>query len=142
MGEAFLTALTELTSARHRDNARKVIIFLTDGDVTRPVNPETGQADREYAADFARFAAAAAKAADVTVYTIGFGDFFNANPEEISRDVGLIQDLASDPAFYYPAPTIAKLEEVYQKIAVDLCEEGPTKIEVITKTKTNFTPLR
>jgi Mg-chelatase subunit ChlD len=142
MGAAFYTALAELTSPRHRDNARKVIIFLTDGDVTRPVNPETGLADREYAASFAREAALAAKAADVTVYTIGFGEFFNANPEEISRDVDLIRDLASDPAFYYKAPNIAELEAVYQKIAVELCEEGPTKIEVITKSKTNFAPLQ
>ena len=142
MGAAFTTALEELISVRHRDNARKVIIFLTDGDVTRPVNPETGLADRDYAAKFARAAAAAAKAADVTVYTIGFGEFFNANPTEISRDVDLIRDLASDPAFYHTAPTIAELEKVYQEIALDLCEEGPTKIEVITKTKTNFAPLR
>jgi len=142
MGAAFSAALAELTSARHRDDARKVIIFLTDGDVTRPVNPETGLADRDYAANFARQAAFAAKVSEVTVYTIGFGEFFNANPTEISRDVDLIRDLASDPAFYYTAPTIAELEKVYQEIAVALCEEGPTKIEVITKTKTNFAPLR
>jgi len=142
MGAAFSAALQELTSVRHRDNARKVIIFLTDGDVTRPLNSRTGLADRDYAANFARLAADEAKAKDVTIYTIGFGEFFNTNPSVISRDVGLISDLASEPAFYYPAPTAAKLEEVYQKIAVALCEEGPTKIEVITKTKTNFTPLQ
>ncbi|HMO78483.1 MAG TPA: vWA domain-containing protein [Candidatus Paceibacterota bacterium] len=142
MGDAIGTALFELISARHRDDARKVIIFLTDGDVTRPVNPETGAPDREYAAYYARQAAAAARSRDVTVYTIGFGEFFTDNPTEISRDVDLIRDLASDPSLYYTAPTIAELERVYQEIAVSLCEEGPTKIEVITKTKTNFIPLR
>ncbi len=141
MGAAFETALEELTSSRHSEEARKVLIFLTDGDVTRPVNPATGLADREYAASYAKEMAQKAKDASVTIYTIGFGDFFNGG-SEIERDVNLIRDLASDPALYFTAPTIAELESVYQKIATELCEEGPTRIDVITKTKTNFAPLR
>jgi Mg-chelatase subunit ChlD len=142
MGEAFTVAHNELTSTRHRDEARKIIVFLTDGDVTRPVNPATGEADLVYAANFALEAAAKAKADNVTVYTIGFGDFFSAENTEINRDVDLIKNLASDEASYFTAPTIADLEEVYKKIAGSLCEEGPTRIEVITKTSTNFAPLR
>jgi Mg-chelatase subunit ChlD len=141
MGAAFEAAYAELTSARHREDARKVIVILTDGDVTRPVNPETGLADRDYAATFARTMAKKAKDAEVTIYTIGFGDFFTGASDSIARDVDLIRDLASDPALYYTAPTIADLEAVYQEIASDLCEEGPTRIEVITKTRTNFAPL-
>jgi Mg-chelatase subunit ChlD len=142
MGEAFNVAFLELMSERHRPDARKVIVFLTDGDVTRPLNPETGVADREYAATFARMAAAKALAENVTVYTIGFGDLFASEGSDIDRDSNLIKDLASDPTQYYTAPTVAELKAVYQKIANDLCEEGPTKIEVITKTSTNFVPLR
>jgi hypothetical protein len=142
MGAAFDTALSELLSQRHREDARKVIVFLTDGDVTRPVNPATGLADREYAASFARTQAEKAKDQDVTIYTIGFGDFFSTTSEAVDRDVDLIRDLASEPGLFFTAPTIADLERVYQQIAGDLCEEGPTRIEVITKTSTNFTPLR
>ncbi len=142
MGAAFSSAFAELVSPRHRDDARKVVIFLTDGDVTRPVNPATGLADREYAANFARTQAALAKEANVTVYTIGFGDFFSGKGEEVKRDIDLIRDLASDPSLYFEAPTIAELQAVYQEIANDLCEEGPTRIEIITKTSTNFAPLR
>jgi hypothetical protein len=40
------------------------------------------------------------------------------------------------------APTIAELGAVYQKIAGSICEEGPTRIEIITKTSTNFAPLQ
>ncbi len=141
MGEAFTAALSELTSVRHREEARKVLVFLTDGDVTRPLNPATGEPDREYAANFARTAANAAKAENVTIYTIGFGDFFSGDQDSVDRDVDLIRDLASEPTQYFAAPTIAELEAVYQEIANDLCEEGPTRIEVITKTSTNFAPL-
>jgi Mg-chelatase subunit ChlD len=141
MGAAIDAALIELTSTRHREDARKVIVFLTDGDVTRPLNPNTGLADREYAATFARSMAAKAKAADVTLYTIGFGDVFST-VDAVERDVALIEDLASDPANFFTAPSIAELESVYEKIAGELCEEGPTRIEVITKTSTNFAPLR
>lgn len=141
MGEAFNVALSELTSPRHREEARKVIVFLTDGDVTRPLNPATGEADRDYAANFAKTAADAAKAENVTIYTIGFGDFFSGDQTSVERDVDLIRDLASAPEQYFAAPTVTELEAVYQEIANDLCEEGPTRIEVITKTSTNFAPL-
>lgn len=142
MGEAFNVAFSELMSSRHREDARKVIIFLTDGDVTRPINPATGAADREYAAKYALDMASKAKEENVTIYTIGFGDFFSGDQSAISRDVDLIRGLASEPELYYSAPTVAELENVYKLIANSLCEEGPTRIEVITKTSTNFAPLQ
>lgn len=142
MGDAFTTAFTELTSERHRDDARKVIVFLTDGDVTRPVNPATGKADREYAAQYAKTAAAAAAAKDVVIYTIGFGDFLNAPSTEVARDTELIKALASAPENYFEAPTVADLEAVYKKIATDICEVGPARIEIIPKSDTGFVPLQ
>ena len=141
MGDAFSVALEELTSERHRDNARKVIVFLTDGDVTRPVNPATGKPDREYAAKYALDMAKKAKDADVTVYAIGFGDFLS-QAESVERDVSLIKGLASSEDTYFEAPTVSDLEAVYKEIASEICEVGPARIEVITKTKTNFAPLR
>ncbi len=141
MGDAFSVALQELTSERHRENARKVIVFLTDGDVTRPVNPITGKPDREYAAKYALDIAKKAKDADVTVYAIGFGDFLS-QAESVERDVSLIKGLASSEETYFEAPTVADLEVVYKEIASEICEVGPARIEVITKTKTNFAPLR
>ncbi len=138
MGDAFRVALTELSSARHTNDARKVIIFLTDGDVTRPVNPDTNLPDREYAASYAKMEAEAAKAAGVTIYTIGFGKTLNSGEEAMERDVELVRSLASGPLLYFEAPTVEDLERVYKEIAVGLCEEGPTRIEVITKTSTNF----
>lgn len=142
MGEAFKVATAELTSVRHRDDARKVIIFLTDGDVTRPVNPETGERDVEYAANYARVAANQSKSQGVRVYTIGFGEFFQEESDVIERDVELIRDLASEPSMYYQAPTIQELNRVYQEIGNDLCEDGAAIIDIVPKTDTAFTPLR
>jgi len=142
MGEAFVVALQELTSERHREDARKVIIFLTDGDVTRPVNPATGLVDRDYAANYALEKAQLAKDNNVTIYTIGFGDFFSDVNSSIERDVSLIRDLASSESNYYEAPTVRQLEEVYKEIASSICEVGRPRIDIITKTNTNFAPLR
>ena len=141
MGDAFSVAIEELTGTRHREDARKVIVFLTDGDVTRPLNPKTGKADREYAGKYATDMALKAKEADVTIYTIGFGDFFSQT-ESVERDVTLIKNLASSQDTYYEAPTIKDLERVYKEIASDICEMGPARIDVITKTDANFAPLR
>jgi len=142
MGEAFDIALQELTGSRHREDARKVIVFLTDGDVTRPLNPGTGEADREYAAQYALDMADKAKEEDVTIYTIGLGDFFSNKNEDVERDVQLISDLSSGDDFYFKAPTVADLDAVYKEIAVGICEDGISRVDIITKTKTNFAPLR
>lgn len=141
MGEAFSSATAELISERHRADARKVIVFMTDGDVTRPINPDTGLQDREYAGNYAKEKASLAKKENVTIYTIGFGDSFGESGGDVTRDISLIKDLASDPSYYYEAPTATQLQEVYQQIAESICESGTSKIEVIAKTPTNFTPL-
>lgn len=140
MGAAFSSAASELLSVRHRADARKVIVFLTDGDVTRPLNPETGERDIEYAANFARNAAEAAKDQDIIIYTIGFGDFFAQIDGLLDRDVDLIADLASDPAKSFLAPTINDLRTVYRDIAEDICEDGAARIDVIVKPSADVVP--
>ena len=142
IGEAFSVALKEFATERHREDARKVIILMTDGDVTRPVNPETGLADRDYAAKFALEKANEAKNKNVTVYTIGFGDFFNDINESVERDTELIKNMSTSKDHYFEAPTVQDLENVYKEIAGDICEVGSLSVDIITKTKTNFTPLR
>ena len=86
--------------------------------------------------------AAEAKAANTTIYTIGFGDFLSEANENRVRDQALIRDLASDPSQYFEAPTAADLERVYQAITSGLCEEGPTRIEVTAKPLVTFSPLQ
>lgn len=142
IGEAFSSALKELTSERHREDARKVIILMTDGDVTRPVNPATGLADRDYAALYALEHAEKAKAENVSIYTIGFGNFFSDINEAVDRDVDLIKNMASSEEHYFEAPTIQDLENVYKEIAGDICEVGSLSVDIITKTDKSFIPLQ
>ncbi len=142
MGAAFRVALEELRGPRGRGDARKVIVFLTDGDVTRPVNPETGLRDVAYARQYALDNAQAAKDLNVTIYTIGFGDFFLEIEDVLDRDIDLVRELASEPERAFIAPTLAELATVYSEIAEDICEDGPTRIDIIPKTGSNFVPLR
>jgi len=139
MGDAFAAAAAELLGSRHRDDARKVIVFVTDGDVTRPLNPQ-GERDVEYAANYARAQATTAKGEDITIYTIGFGNFFanNAGDGVIDRDIDLIRDLASDADKSYLAPSLSDLERVYTEIAQDICEDGPARIDILAKPKVSF----
>ena len=142
MGAAFRAAAAELRGPRGRADARKVMVFLTDGDVTRPVNPETGQRDIAYARRYALDNAQAAKDLGITVYTIGFGDFFLEIEGVLDRDVDLIKELSSGPEYTFTAPSLAELDAVYAEIAEDICEDGPTRIDLLPVTGHNFVPLR
>lgn len=138
MGEAIKVAAGELVSSRHREDARKVMILFTDGDVTRPLN-EAGERDVAFAGEYARTHAEEAKAQDITIYTIGFGDFFATSTSDlISRDLELISDLASAPELSFSAPTVADLARVYSEIADSICEEGAARIDVVPKTGGGF----
>jgi len=122
---AMQAAASELVSNRSNDNARRAFVMLTDGLPTA-----AGDVDAEAAA-IASARALADSGADV--YVIGLGA--NVNQQ-------FIRALASEEANAYLAPSRGDLERIYAEITASLCEVGPTKIEVIAKTKTNFAPLR
>lgn len=138
MSAAIKTAAAELRSSRQRADARKVLVFMTDGDVTRPINPATGERDVEYATAVALAAAAAAKAEGIFIYTIGFGSEFGVLGDVTDRNLDLIKNLSSGPGTSYVAPTLGELERVYREIGQGICEAGPSRIDVIAKTNTNF----
>lgn len=71
--DALFVALSELSSVRKRDGAKQVIVLLTDGEPTRPLNP-INAGDEAYAGKQAIEAAAEVKAKGITLYTIGLGD--------------------------------------------------------------------
>lgn len=123
--QALLTAQTELNSERHNIDARRVLVLLTDG-------LPTAAGDEDVVAE----AAATAQMLDdddIEVYAIGLGQ---------GVDATFIRQIASDPSNAYFAPTGADLMAIYAEITSSLCESGPTKIDVIAKTETNFAPLR
>lgn len=116
IGDAVTRAFGELQSSRHNQNARKVLVLLTDGKATGP-----GERPEEYALA----AAAAARGGDVTIVTIGLG---------AGADDAFLAQIASEESGYYKAATAAELGAIYRKISTALCEEGAAVIDVIPKT--------
>lgn len=123
--DALLSAQTELNSERHNEDARRVLVLLTDGLPTI-----AGKEDV-----FAKAIETAKSLHDdnIEVYAIGLGN---------GVDEQFINNIASDQTNAFFAPTGDDLDSIYEEITSALCESGPTKIDVIAKTKTNFAPLR
>jgi RNA polymerase sigma factor (sigma-70 family) len=88
-----------LTGPRHHPGIARAIIVLTDGRA----NPDSP----ELAVD----AAAQAKAAGITVFTVGLG---------AELDFLALQRMASKPEYFYEAPDAGQLEGIYREIAVTI----------------------
>lgn len=117
IGDAIVFAREELVSPRHNNNARKILVLLTDGLANAPGDePEV----------YARAEAAAAKGEDVTLFTIGLGNSVNE---------AFLTDLASSDAHALFAADPATLDQVYRDISSAICEDGPAVIDIIPKTR-------
>jgi Mg-chelatase subunit ChlD len=123
---ALRVAAEELASERHSGNARRVLVLLTDG-------LPTAKGEEKNIIEEAKKAAAELTASGVEVYAIGLGK--NVNHDFISA-------LATSNKNAFIAPTGSELSSIYAEITSSLCESGATRIDVIAKTPTNFTPLR
>jgi Mg-chelatase subunit ChlD len=123
---ALKAAEAELQSSRHSPDARRALILLTDGLPT--AKDDTGAIVEE-----AKVLARSLSESGIEVYAIGLGAGVNAE---------FITAIASDADHAYYAPTTSDLDSIYTNITGSLCESGATRIDVIAKTPTNFTPLR
>lgn len=123
---ALREARAELTSSRVNPDARRVLVLLTDGLPTAPEGVE--DFENQVLTEASRLADA-----NIEVYAIGLGS-------ELDRS--LIEGLASDPQNAYIAPDRGDLQAIYNEVSTSLCEVGPTNIDVLPKTNTNFAPLR
>lgn len=123
--EALKLAQAELNSERHNPDARRVLVLLTDGLPTISGDEDVvGRAVAE---------ALALSNDNIEIYAIGLGE---------QADKQFVNSIASDVSNAYFAPSGADLASIYAEITTSICEVGPTKIDVIAKTKTNFAPLR
>jgi Mg-chelatase subunit ChlD len=123
-GEALLRGLEELQSELHNDEARKVLVLLTDGLATAPdEDPE----------EFALQSATLAKAMGITVYTIGLGQQVNME---------FVTALASSQAHAFRALSSSDVDQIYQSITSALCEDGAAVIDIVPKTSASFAPLQ
>jgi Mg-chelatase subunit ChlD len=99
------TAVRELQSSRARAGNMPVIVLLTDGRSNpRPASEAVAAAD-------------AARAAGITVFTIGLGD-------GIDRDA--LQSMAGATGAFYHAPDATDLAGIYERIAVAIPCPGVT----------------
>jgi Mg-chelatase subunit ChlD len=115
LGDAISLSTTEFASVRHSDEARKVLILFTDGKATAP-DPDPNA--------HTRTAADAAKAADITVFTIGLGN---------DLDTELLKGIATSPEHAYTAADTRALAEIYRSITSAICEDGPAVIDIVPK---------
>ena len=122
----FKATQDELTSPRHSGDARRALVLLTDG-------LPTAKGDTVKILEETKLAAKQVSDSGVEVYVIGLGK---------GVDFDFIKSLAPDVNNAFVAPTGGDLDGIYKKITGSLCESGTTKIDVIAKTPTNFTPLR
>ena len=123
---ALLAAQVELNSERHNQDARRVLVLLTDG-------LPTGKASAAEVLAEATAAAESLATDGIDVYAVGLG---------LNVDLNFIKSIASSEDNAFIAPSTADLEEIYQEITSSLCESGATRIDIIAKTRTNFAPLR
>lgn len=119
-------AATELSSLRHGSDSRRAVVMLTDGLPTAP-------GDTVAILEETKIAAKTLSDSGVEVYAIGLGK---------GVDAAFISTLASESKNAYLAPQTRDLNDIYKQITGSLCESGATRIDVITKTGANFTPLR
>ncbi len=91
-----VTAAEELVGPRARPGNAPTLILLTDGRAN-PVGPEVAEAR-----------AREAKAAGITLFTIGLGE---------DVDLGSLTRMASSPAHVHHAPSAAELAAIYRGIA-------------------------
>ena len=116
MGDAIALAEDEFISPRHNRNARKVLVFLTDGLANAP---------QDIGEEYALNQAAKAKAADIIIYTIGLGESVNQP---------FLSTMASSGEHSFFAADTTVLSAIYRTISSSICEDGPAVIDVVPKT--------
>lgn len=129
LGDAIKVALEELQSVRHTNEAKKVIVALTDGVANRPLDP-VNKNNSAYAEEYAVNIAQNAKDDGVRVYTIGLGKTIN---ETFLRD-----RIATDPAYYFNAPTAESLQNIYKNISAAVCKSENFITEIVTTPRAIF----
>lgn len=123
--EALNAAQGEFISPRARVEASKAVVFLTDGEVNRPVNPNDPK-DKVYPAQLAVDAATNLKNLGVTIFTIGLG-------QEALLYGDFLKALASSPDNYFEASSTKSLSPIYKQIGTSICKRGLSVIEIIPR---------
>ncbi len=125
IGNALFLARQEIESNNFANSSDKVVVLFTDGVPTRPLG-DYPDFPRDHAIEMANDL----KSLGVYMYTIGLG--------EAQRDTEFLQSIATTPDHYYGTPSPDELSEIYQEVALSICEQGPARIDVIPIVKDVF----
>lgn len=120
IGDGILVAREELNSTRHRKDADKALVLLTDGVPTVPLKAGVGKYPETYALESARIA----RQDDISIYTIGLGKDVNMN---------FLRILATTTAEAYFAPSTEELNSIYNQIATKICKKSLAKINIYVR---------
>ena len=115
IADAVVRARDEFLTSRHSQNARKVLVLLTDGKANAP-----GKHPEQDALKIAQDA----RDNGITIFTVGLGTEVNQT---------FLTEIALDESHRYLAPSAINLGSIYQSISTALCEEGPAVIDVVPK---------
>ncbi len=114
-------SLNVLRGEGSRNEAKKVIILLTDGAPTEPKDPNIP--------DFPMVSAQQVSKniidSKVEIYTIGLGKSVNET---------FLKSISTNTSHYFLAPTKGDLGGIYEKISQNLCTKKPNAITVIYRT--------
>ncbi len=117
IGAGILSARAELNSSRHRNEADKVLVLLTDGVPTLPERAGASDYPKIYALESAELA----RQDGISIYTIGLGKDVDAN---------FLKTLATTTAEAYFAPSAKELNDIYKQIATKICKAGLAKTDI------------
>jgi cysteine-rich repeat protein len=116
IGDAIALGIVELGSERANPQATKSAILLTDGKANRPNGPGHGEDSSDVA--YALAQAEEAAALGYRIFTIGLGSDSDVNE-------AMLQSIADTTgAEYYHAADGNTLSDVYDQIAVEVCQYG------------------
>lgn len=111
-------SFSELQSESAHSDSKKVVILLTDGIPTEPIDVN----DKDYPASSAKSIASIIKAQGIDIYTIGLGKDVDEN---------FLRSIATDDSHYFFAPSKDVLGRIYSNISSKLCAKRPNVINVI-----------
>ncbi len=127
-GSYLAGAITEaqyLLQQNQRAGATNVIVIESDGEMTEPTTFSNGTQSKTPCLD-AYNAAAQAKAAGTTVYTIEYNSNGSCGPDSPTDTYDnadtLMQDMASNSGTYFNDPSAGDLTQTFQQVGTDLTD--------------------
>lgn len=113
-------AFSELTSERDDPDADNIVVLLTDGVASRPLD----ESNPNFSVESAISISQQIKNSGAEIYTIGLGQ---------NIDDQFLKTIATEEQYYYNAPEREDLLAIYEQIATAICTKGPNIIQIIPR---------